>query len=73
MLLLKGYSKTPWYIIAETDDELYDIHDQSKPFIDTEPGKDIYVEKLIEEWQKNPLRPKLRAVHVWPLAWDECR
>jgi hypothetical protein len=77
MLLLKGYTKQPYYIMMETDDELYDIHDQRKPFVDTEIGKDIYIEKLIEEWKKkearNPFYPVLRAVHCWPLAWNECK
>lgn len=71
MLLLKGFDKNPWWIAAETENGWYDLFHTSKPYVDTEAGKDLFLESIAAEWQKNPMRPPLKMIHCWPLAWGE--
>jgi hypothetical protein len=71
MLLLKGLTKSPWWIAIETENGWYDLFHTGNPFIDSEAGKDLMVESIIEQWQKSPMRPPIKMVHVWPLAFGE--
>lgn len=73
MLFLKGYKKEAWWIAAETEDDWFDLHTTHKPYIDSEPGKELYLEAICEAWEKNPKRPPLKALHCWPLAYAELR
>lgn len=69
MLILKGFSKQPWWIELETDDTLISLYHTQRPYIDTERGKDLFVEQLAEQAMRQGLAVK--AIHCWPLAWGE--
>ena len=69
MLILKGTKTIPWWIELETEDNMIALHHMGRPYIDTEAGKDLYVEQLVHQAKIQGI--DLKAIHVWPLAWGE--
>ncbi|MCE3234538.1 MAG: hypothetical protein K0Q50_718 [Vampirovibrio sp.] len=73
MLITKGFTRHPWWVEAETEDDMITISSTSKaPFIGTEWEKDLLLEKVTEKLRLGGYVGPL-SFHVWPLAWGELR
>ena len=69
MQIFKGFTRTPWWIEAETADDMITIASTSKDvFVGTEFERDILCEKITEKLRLSGYAGPIEF-HCWPLAW----
>lgn len=73
MQVYKGFHRHPWWVEAETADDMITIASTSKnPFIGSELEKNLLCYKITEKLRLGGYAGPIQF-HCWPLAWAELR